>query len=98
MPFAFFIVGLVLVTAGVRGTSQDLLTLLKGDLTGSDNFVYWIISILVIGSLGYIQDLRTFSRALLGLVLVVLIVSEGKQGSGGLFTEFQNSVKKITGG
>ena len=98
MPFVFIIIGIVMVTAGVRGTSQNLLTLLKGDLTGSNNFVYWIVSIGVIGALGYVQDLRSFSRALLALVIIVLVIRENQQGSGGFFTEFQSAVKQITGG
>jgi hypothetical protein len=98
MPFIFLIVGIVFVTSGVRGTSQDLLNLLTNDLKGENNFVYWIISILVIGGLGYVQDLRSFSRALLALVLIVLVLAENKQGSGGLFVEFESAVKKITGG
>jgi hypothetical protein len=99
MPFVFIIVGAVLVTSGVRGTSQDLLNLLKGDLTGQNNFIYWVLAILLIGSLGYVDELRGFSRALLALIIIVLVVHEQNQGgSGGLFTEFQNAVKQITGG
>lgn len=97
MPIVFAIIGAVLVTSGVRGTSQDLLNLLKVDLAGQNNFIYWILAILVIGSLGYVDELRGFSRALLALVIIVLVVHEGNQsGSGGLFVEFQNAVKQIT--
>ena len=99
MPFIFLIFGLVLVTAGVRGTSQKLMTQLKGDFTGTNNFIYWVISIAVIGGLGYIEDFRSFSRALLVLIIVVLVIAEdNKQGSGGLFAQFQSSIKTITGG
>lgn len=98
MPFIFAIVGIVFVTAGVRGTSQDLMALLSCDLRGSNNFIYWIISIAVIGSLGYVDALRDFSRALLALVIIVLILAENKQGSGGFFVEFESAIKTITGG
>ncbi len=97
MPFAFIIAGIVLLVSGVRGSSQSLVTLLKGDLTGSNNFGYWILSILVIGALGYIQDLRVLSRSFLVLVLIVLVIAEDKNGAGGFFTEFQSSVKQIAG-
>src|SRR5678816_2903795 len=80
MPFVFAIIGLVFLIAGVRGGSvakpgdrhpgDDLLGLLKNDLLGEHNFVYWIVSILAIGSLGYIDGMRNFSRALLVLVLL----------------------------
>jgi len=99
MPFAFLISGLVLVAAGVRGTSDKLLKLLTDDLWGTNNFAYWVISILIIGSLGYIDQVRPFSRALLALVLIVLILSNSKDGGGGgLFVEFQTAIKQITGG
>src|SRR5258708_2096522 len=69
MPFAFLIVGTVLVISGVKGTSQQLLTLVKGDLQGKNGYLYWIVSILLIGSLGYIPAFKNFSRAFLVLVL-----------------------------
>jgi len=87
-----------MVTAGVRGTSQSLLTLLKGDLTGSNNFIYWIVSIGIIGALGYVQDLRAFSRALLALVIIVLVIRDNESGTGGLFAQFDSAIKQITGG
>lgn len=77
MPFALIITGIVLVVAGVRGTEGDLFTLLKGDLSGPHNFEYWLISILIIGALGYIPDLKTLSRAFLVLVILVLLISNG---------------------
>jgi len=95
MPFAFIIVGIVMLVSGVRGKSANLLTLLKGDLTGSNNFVYWILSILVIGSLGYVDEFKTLSRALLGLVLVVLILAEDKNGSGGFFATLQSDLQQL---
>lgn len=97
MPFAFIIAGIVLIAAGVRGKSSDLLTLLEGDLTGTDNFVYWIVSILVVGAIGYIKDLQSLSRAFLVLVIIVLILNEDKNGNG-FFTEFQSAIVGVTKG
>ena len=97
MPFVFAVVGIVFLIAGVRGTSDELTELLKGDVTGQNNFVYWILAIGVLGSLGYVDTLRPFSRALLVLVLVVLVLTEGKQtGGGGLFQKFTQAVHQIT--
>jgi type IV secretory pathway VirB2 component (pilin) len=99
MPFVFLVVGIVFVASGVRGTSQDLLNLLTNDLKGPNNFIYWVLAIAAIGGLGYVADLRSFSRALLALVLIVLILAENKQqGSGGLFVKLEDAVKQITGG
>jgi hypothetical protein len=99
MPFVFAIIGIVFVIAGVRGKSDDLLNLVKEDLTGQHNFVYWIVSILLIGSLGYVDSLKAFSRALLTLVLIVLILAENKKsGSGGFFAKFRQGINQITEG
>jgi hypothetical protein len=98
MPFAFAIVGIVFLIAGVRGKSDDLLSLLQNDLRGSNNFIYWILTIAILGSIGYIKDLQPFSRAFLVLVIVVLIISEDNkaQGTGGFFVKFQQAVSQIT--
>lgn len=99
MPFVFLIAGAVLIIAGVRGAAQDLTGLLVGDLTGPHNFFYWVIAILAIGALGYVQDLRTFSRGLMSLILIVLVITESKKdGSGGLFPQLESAIKQITGG
>jgi hypothetical protein len=99
MPFVFLIAGLVLVVAGVREKSQDLTNLLLEDFRGPNNFFYWVLAILAIGALGYVQDLRSFSRGLMSLILLVLILTESKQGGGGgLFPQLESAVKQITGG
>lgn len=105
MPFAFALIGVVFIIAGVRGTVEDadnkpgLLTLLKNDLVGDGNFIYWILSIAIIGALGYIDAFRPFSRALLVLIIVVLVLAEDKQnsGAGGFFDKFQESIAEIQG-
>lgn len=96
MPFAFILVGLVCVISGVRNTSPDLLALLNGDLRGKNNYIYWMLSILVVGSLGYIDSIRPFSRAFLVLIVIVLILSNDKQGSSGFFSNFQSAISTIS--
>jgi hypothetical protein len=98
VPFAFIIVGVVLVISGVKGTSSQLLSLVKGDLTGTNNYLYWIVAILIIGSIGYIPSFKSLSHAFLALVLVVLVLKEGNpnSGGGGFFQEFQSALQKIS--
>ena len=91
MPFAFLIVGALFVVAAVRGQSKQLLSLVKADLTGKDNYLYWAVSILIIGALGYVDELRPLSRAFLILVLVVLVLSNG-----GFFKLFNQSLSVIS--
>jgi hypothetical protein len=87
MPYLFLIAGSVMVISAVRGTQATLLSLLKGDFTGKNNFVYWLISILIIGALGYIQELRPVSRAFLILVVIVLFLDNK-----GVFAQFNQAI------
>lgn len=100
MPFAFILLGALFTISGVRGKSNDLFTLFKGEFTGENNFLYWLVSILLIGSLGYIPAMRPLSRAFLVLVLVVLVLKEGNPNSsgGGFFSQFTDSLKQISKG
>jgi len=80
MVFALLFIGVVLLVAGARDTQDDLFKLVKGDFTTNGNqksFLYWIVSILLIGTLGYIERIRPLSRAFLVLVLVVLFIKNG---------------------
>lgn len=90
MPFAFLIVGTLCVFAGVRNQASTLLTLVKSDLTGSDNYIYWMLSILVLGSLGYVQTLRPVSRMMLALVIVCMILKRGN----GFFSQFGTAISQ----
>lgn len=87
MPFLFIVSGVVMIVSAVRGTQDDLVALLKADFTGKGNFIYWLISILLIGAIGYIPSLRPVSRAFLVLVVIVLFLKNG-----GVFTQFTNAI------
>lgn len=95
MPFALIIFGTVFVIVGVRGTQTQFFTLLQGDFTGSGNFIYWIISIFVIGAVGYIPKLKGISDGFMVLVLLVLFISKGNPNGtgGGFFQQFNNAIK-----
>lgn len=88
MPFALIIVGILLLVSGVKGTQSDLYKLVESDFTGTNNFVYWSLSILVIGCLGYVPQLRSISRMFMLLVILVLFLKKGS----GFFTQFQQAV------
>jgi hypothetical protein len=77
MPFLFAIIGLLLIVVGFQNTYKQFGTLVAGDFTGTNNFIYWIISIILLGSIGYIKPLQTLSRALLVAILVGLIFRKG---------------------
>ncbi len=94
MPFALIIAGLVMLVSGVRGTTTQLASLVDGDLTGTDNFLYWVTAILVVGAFGYIDDLRTLSRTILFLLIVVLFLKRGNSNGigGGFFAQFTSAI------
>jgi hypothetical protein len=96
MPFALLLIGVWLLIAGVRNTAGPastpgtLFALLHGDFTGTDNFAYWFIAIVLIGAIGYIPKLKSLSTAFLVLVLVVLFLKKGSSVGvgGGFFDQF----------
>lgn len=100
MPFALLIIGVWLLIAGVRNTAGPasspgtLFALLHGDFTGSDNFAYWFIAIILIGAIGYIPKVRSVSVAFLTLILVVLFLKKGSSNGvgGGFFSQFLSGI------
>jgi len=97
MPFALLIIGIVLLIAAVRGTHSDLFALVKGDFIGPNNFIFWTVSILIIGSVGYIPKLKPLSVAFLVVVILVLILTKGNptQATGGFFEKFTSAISGV---
>ena len=93
MPYALILIGVVLIVAGVRNTERALFNLMKGDFTGQQSFIWWAISIAVIGAIGYINDdFRKLSHWFLALILIVLVLAQNKSGND-VFTAFTNAIK-----
>ena len=100
MPIAFIAIGALFLIAAVRGTINDgpngqppgLLTLLKSDFvstTAQGNFLIWLVTLWIIGALGYIPGFKPIANALLFLVVLVLVLSNSKSsGTGGIFAQF----------
>jgi hypothetical protein len=88
MPFALLLIGAVLIVVALNNTHAQLATQLESDVPG---FFRWGAAIVALLALGYIPGLRTPSRWLLALVVVVLVVktSLGTQ----LFTAISNFAK-----
>lgn len=83
MPLALLIIGIMLAVSALRGTEEQLGTLIVGDITGG--FLTWVAAIVAIGALGYVPQLQLPSRMLLALVLLVLLLKNGT----GFFSQFQ---------
>lgn len=87
MPFAFVAIGLVLVMAGIQDTHAQLGSQLRKDFVGG--YMQWVLAIVLIGSLGYIDAVRPLSRAFLTLIIVGMLVANPN-----FFTEVQKAVRE----
>lgn len=94
MPFVLIIAGIVLLIVAVRNTQDQFFYLLQGDFTGKNNFVFWVLAILIIGAIGYVPRLKPISNAFLILVVLVLILTKGQ----GLFDKTSGFFAQITEG
>lgn len=98
MPLALVLLGVLFLTAAVRGNkcngqqcSDLLFTTLKSDFTGPNNFIYWGLALFIIGAAGYYKPLKPLSNAFLGLVILVLFISNK-----GFFQKFADQIKTTT--
>lgn len=66
------IIAAVLIVAAIRDTQGDLFAAIREDVTA---FGTWGAALIALGLLGFIPGVKPVSRALLGLVIVVLFVN-----------------------
>lgn len=99
MALVFLALGTVLIITGVKGDPTQLFTLIQNDFKNQANkkgYVYWMLAILVLGSIGYVDRFAKLSRALLLLVILVLLLHN--QGFfAQLFKEFGISTGSTVG-
>lgn len=87
MPFVIIALGIILLVAGIRSTEKDLFQLVKDDVLGSGGLIYWIVAIGLVGSLGYVKQLRPISIGVMSLILLVLVLK-----TGGGFSKLQSTL------
>lgn len=92
MPFLLVVIGITLIITSAKNNQGTLLNLVQSDFVGPNNFIFWFLSIIIIGSIGYIKWLKPISNAFLVLIVVVLILSEK-----GFFAAFTSQINAITG-
>jgi hypothetical protein len=93
MPFILLLLGILFVVIGYRNTCSQFIALIKGDFQGPGNFLYWILALLVIGSIGYFDKARGVANALLALIIVALFLNRQ-----GFFVQLNNAVANASGG
>jgi hypothetical protein len=94
MPLALLLLGALFLTAAVRGQkcggkqcADVLFETIKDDFTGPNNFIYWGLALFLIGALGYFKPMKPLSNAFLGLVILVLFISNR-----GFFSKFMEQI------
>jgi hypothetical protein len=93
MPVALILIGAILIVVAFNNTMGQLATELQDDIPG---FFVWGVAIAAILGLGYVPGLKQPSRWLLGLVVLVIVLTNYKQILTG-FTSFAGSGGKATG-
>lgn len=88
MPFLLLAIGLLMIVVAIRNTQGQLGTLLVGDFTGMPNFLYWIVAIFIIGAIGYVDELKAPSDAMLALVILAILLSNR-----GFFQQFTQQLQ-----
>jgi hypothetical protein len=71
MPFLIILVGITLALVAYNNTQDQLASSLEQDLPG---FLKWGAAVVAIVGLGYIPGFNRFSRLLLGLVILVIVL------------------------
>jgi hypothetical protein len=84
VPFVLLLIGAVALVAAMRNTQGDLATALETDVPA---FGKWGLAIVGVGALGWVEGMRTISRGLVALVLLVLVLVNYKA----LFAGFQGA-------
>lgn len=91
MPFIFLILGIMLLTTGVRNTQGEFFDLVKSDFAGNgtiqNSFLAWLLAIGIIGGLGYYKPLKPLSDGFLLLIIVVLFLSNK-----GVFSQLESQL------
>lgn len=94
MPFVILLIGAILIVSAFNNSFGTLASELENDVPG---FFKWGAAIAAIMGLGFIPGLRTPSRWLLGLVLLVILLTNYQQVIAG-FQSFLTSSGQATGG
>ncbi len=93
MPIALILIGAILIIVAFNNSMGQLATQLQSDVPG---FFIWAVAIAIILGLGYVPGLKTPSRWLLALVVLVIVLTQYRKIISG-FTTFAASGGKTTG-
>lgn len=75
MPVALLIIGVILAIVGLRDRQAQLGAQLAADFSGAGSFWTFVGGVGAVGALGLYAPARDVSRAMLGLIVLVFILS-----------------------
>jgi hypothetical protein len=94
MAFALLFIGIALIVVTARNTQATFTARVANDFTGPGNFFFWIISIAIVGAVGFIPKFKNVSDLFLVLLLLAVFLQAGKNGA---FTQFTAAILQTTG-
>ena len=74
MEVALVFIGILLITAGIKGTEHDLAAQLESDVLGSDGFIVWLAALITIWLIGKIPGFQTPAKYLIVLIMVSIVL------------------------
>ena len=89
MGLLFLIIGIFVVVTGIQNTWRQAWVLTDSMLFGENEddsgFLYWGLSIIVVGAIGYFGSqrsggMRTLSRLFIALILISVLLSNSRDG------------------
>lgn len=97
MSIFLFVASILIMVAAYKGTQDQLFDVLKDDFTGKNNFVYWVIAVVLVVAVGNIKQIKRVSDAFLVLLVIVIVFAQYKGGTN-LLQSFIDQVKRGTQG
>jgi hypothetical protein len=92
MPLALLFVGILFVVIAYRGKQGDAAALLAEEFRPPNGFIQWGAAIGILAALGYVPVIRPIMRGMIGLVILVMLVSNR-----GFFSQFNNQLRAPSG-
>lgn len=99
MPIILIILGALIAVSSIQDTHRKLWRVTSGAFTGKDNFIYWVIALVAVGAVGYVGTetgkLRNFSVYFMILIIIVMLLSNNKDGKN-FFEMFMQEIEEGT--
>lgn len=93
MPFLLLIVGIMLLMSAINGRHKELGELWLSQVQGPNNFLNVLFVFLLLTAMGSIQALRPLAIAFMGLVILVMILTNsGTEQSASLIGRLRSQI------